>query len=142
MGSIRLAIAAALQCVGLYSSHRNSQSGATVVLRTSVDAVSKRQKYRDHRVRAHVSKPRVQTSRSSSAVGPRYAICTSGFLMTSCFDSVGHDDTSHHGALRRACLILIHRFPLSSITTLSQSPLPSRPQSWLPSTNPPYFTLA
>ena len=32
--------------------------------------------------------------------------------------------------------------PLSSITTLPQSPLPSRPHSWLPSTNPPYFTLA
>ena len=32
--------------------------------------------------------------------------------------------------------------PLSSIATLPQSPLPSRPHSWLTSTNPPHFTLA
>ena len=32
--------------------------------------------------------------------------------------------------------------PLSSTTTLPQSPLPSRRHSWLPSTNRPYFTLA
>ena len=32
--------------------------------------------------------------------------------------------------------------PLSSIATLPQSPLPSRPHSWLPSTNHPYSTLA
>jgi len=32
--------------------------------------------------------------------------------------------------------------PLSSIATLPQSPLPSRPHSWLTSTNPLYFTLA
>jgi len=32
--------------------------------------------------------------------------------------------------------------PLSSIATLPQSMLRSRPHSWLPSTNPPYFTLA
>ena len=33
--------------------------------------------------------------------------------------------------------------PLSSITTLiPRPPLASRPHSWLPSTNPPYFTLA
>jgi len=31
---------------------------------------------------------------------------------------------------------------LSSIATRPQSPLPSRPHSWLPSTIPPYFTLA
>jgi len=31
---------------------------------------------------------------------------------------------------------------LSLITTVSQSPLPSRPHSWLPPTNPPYFSLA
>ena len=30
---------------------------------------------------------------------------------------------------------------LSSITTLLQSLLPSRPNLWLPATNPPYFTL-
>ena len=29
--------------------------------------------------------------------------------------------------------------PLSYVTTLPQSPLTSRPHSWLPSTNPPYF---
>ena len=32
--------------------------------------------------------------------------------------------------------------PLSSIATLPQSPLPSRPHSWLSSTNSSYFTLA
>jgi len=44
---------------------------------------------------------------------------------------------------------IIHKPPrldfdtmLSSIATLSQSPLPSCPHSWLPCTNPFYFTLA
>ena len=42
-------------------------------------------------------------------------------------------------AERRAGLILVHCFPLFSITTLPQSPLPSHPHSWLPSTKPPYL---
>ena len=51
--------------------------------------------------------------------------------------------TSHYKPPRRfAPCRLDFDTLLSSIATLPQSPLPSRPHSWLPSTNPPYFTLA
>ena len=72
-----------------------------------------------------------------------------------------HVVTSRHDASCHASLILIHRLQMaatngegsgdcwrvaienySSIAALPQSPLPSRPHSWLPSTNPLYFTLA
>jgi len=50
--------------------------------------------------------------------------------------------TSRHG-LRFAPCRPDFDTPLSSIATLIlQSPLPSRPHSWLPSTNPTYFTSA
>ena len=80
-------------------------------------------------------------------------LCSNPFPPSFCYGISVPEWTEREGniwlLISLAWPFIIHKPPrldfdtmLSSIATLSQSPLPSCPHSWLPCTNPFYFTLA